>query len=261
MNIFQTANDIHGDGRAAITDLLYRLADDDLVIGHRHTEWTGLAPILEADIAMSSIAQDQIGHALAYYKLLQELGEPDPDTLVFTREPRQYRCASLCVLDKRDWAFTTVRQFLYDTAKRLRIESLRQSAYLPLARLVGKLRGEHKYHLMHARMWTTRLGDATEESRRLMQNAVDELLPHALGLFEPTDHARSVAAAGLGPDEASLCREWQRDVNQLLTDAGLSFPADPQPVYGGRRGRHPDALAKLLDAVQKVYRLDPTASW
>ena len=46
------------------------LGDDELVLGHRHSEWTGFAPHIEEDVAFSSIAQDEIGHAANYYMLL-----------------------------------------------------------------------------------------------------------------------------------------------------------------------------------------------
>src|ERR1700741_5567847 len=84
---------------AAIKELLYKMADDQLILGHRNSEWTGLGPMLEEDIAFSSVAQDKMGHALAFYNLLHELGEADPDTLVYARTPEQFRCASLVVLE------------------------------------------------------------------------------------------------------------------------------------------------------------------
>lgn len=253
--------DIAGDEKSALIDLLYRLADDDLVIGHRNTEWTGLGPILEADIAFSSIAQDQIGQALAYYRILHDLGEPDPDTLAFSRGPQDYRCASLCYLEKGDWATSTVRLFFYDTYKSLCVRELCDSAYEPLAHLARKVRGEQKYHLMHAQMWISRLGDATTESHGYMQSAVDKLYPYALGLFEPTPWSPLIASIGFGRDEGELCESWRREAAAALAASGLTTPMNVEPVYGGRRGRHEPALASLLDAMQQVYRLDPGATW
>ncbi len=52
--------------------LLTAMADDALVQGHRNSEWTGLGPIMEEDIAFSSMAQDKIGHAWALYRILHE---------------------------------------------------------------------------------------------------------------------------------------------------------------------------------------------
>jgi ring-1,2-phenylacetyl-CoA epoxidase subunit PaaC len=259
--IYETPDDIRGEAREALVDLLYRLADDDLIVGHRNSEWTGLAPILEADIAFSSIAQDQMGQASAYYSMLHDVGEPDPDTNAFLRDPADFRCASIAALDRGDWAFSTVRLYLYEVAKSIRIAALGDSSYRPLANLTRKMRGEQKYHLMHAEMWIKKLGGATDDSRRLMQRALDELYPHALGIFEPTPKDDAIYSAGIAPREADLCREWTGKVRPFLTDAGLVVPDDVEPIYGGRQGRHPPELAALLEAMQKVYRLDPTASW
>ena len=106
-------DDLAGITRDGVVDLLYRMGDDELVIGHRNSEWTGLAPILEEDIAFSSMAQDEMGHAQAYYQMLHELGESDPDTLAFARNARQFRCASLVSLpNNRDWSCCVTRPFL-----------------------------------------------------------------------------------------------------------------------------------------------------
>ena len=45
--------------------LLIEYADDELILGWRDSEWTGIAPSLEEDVAFSSIAQNEIGHARA----------------------------------------------------------------------------------------------------------------------------------------------------------------------------------------------------
>lgn len=258
---YDAADRIEGPPRSALIDLLYRLADDDLVIGHRNSEWTGLAPILEADIAFSSIAQDQVGQAVAYYNLLHELGEPEPDLLAFGRPVERYRCCSLVALDKGDWAFSTVRLFLYDTAKSHRVNALATSAYVPLAQLAGKVRGEQKYHLMHANLWIEKLGRATERSQALMQKSLEALMPHALGMFEPTSADEVLRREGIAPSETELRDQWLPQATEALTNAGLSVPRRVEPVYGGRSGRHPADLSRLVDALQKVYRLDPAATW
>ena len=252
---------LQGIAREAVIQLLYRMADDELIIGHRNSEWTGHGPILEADIAFSSMAQDEMGHAQAYYSMLHQLGERDPDTLAFGRKSREFRCASLVCLPKGDWGFSILRQFLYDAAETVRLTALSESSLVPLAQLAGKLRGEEKYHLMHGRSWVLRLGNATDESHGKMQAALDLAYPHALGLFEPTEYDEPLAQAGISPREGELKRQWESAVAPVLADAGLTVPEDMPPIYGGRVGRHPQALRELLDKMQLVYNIDPTAKW
>ncbi len=261
MAAFERIENLRGPIRDAVVDLLYRLADDELIIGHRNSEWTGHGPILEADIAFSSMAQDEMGHAQAYYQMLHELGERDPDTLAFGRKPRDFRCAALVCLPKNDWGFSILRQFLYDAAETVRLAAFVESSLTPLAQLATKLRGEEKYHLMHGRNWVLRLGSATDESRRIMQAALNIAYPHALGLFEPSEFDETLAQSGICPRENELQNQWESAVAPVLKEAGLTVPTSAQPVYGGRFGRHPAALKQLLDGLQLVYNIDPTAKW
>lgn len=262
MMVCESAVSLSVDQRLAVVDLLYRMADDELVIGHRNSEWTGLGPILEEDIAFSSMAQDEIGHAQAYYALLHQLGERDPDTLAFGRGPREFRCAGLCSMpNNRDWALCIVRQFLYDYAETVRLSALSDSSFTPLAQLTSKLRSEEKYHLLHGRTWMLRLGNSTEEARRRLQTALDATYAHALGLFEPTEADEPLAQSGIAPREQDLRCRWESAIAPVLADARLSIPHSPHPVYGGRVGRHPESLTAMLHDMQSVYRLDPAAQW
>lgn len=243
-----------------VKTLLLRLADDELVIGHRAAEWTGHAPILEADIAFSSMAQDELGHAQAYYTLLHDLGEADPDQLAFRRGPAEFRCAQLVELPRGDWAFSAARQFLYDAAETVRLAALTHSSYPPLAQAARKFAGEEKYHWLHGRTWVAHLGGAGGEARRRLQAGLDEAFPYALGLFETTEADAAIAAAGLQAPESQLQQEWLALLTPVLTAAGLSVP-EAAPRLGGRRGTHTTHLAALLDDMQLVFRSEPEAAW
>lgn len=243
----------------ALKDLLFRLADDEALMGHRNAEWTGHGPILEADIAFSSMAQDELGHALAYYSLLHDLGEADPDALAFARGPEAFRNAQLVELPRGDWAFSLMRQFLYDQAESLRLAALAGCSHAPLAEAARKFAGEEKYHLLHGRTWVTRLA-ASDEGRARLQSALDRAFPYALGLFEPTAEQEAIVAKGLHPPEAELQARWEAVVRPMLSEAGLIAP-DAAPAYGGRRGQHTEHLTALLNDMQLVYRMEPQAEW
>ncbi|MCB9855972.1 MAG: phenylacetate-CoA oxygenase subunit PaaC [Phycisphaerales bacterium] len=271
--------------KAAVIDLLYRLADDSIVIGHRNSEWTGIGPILEEDIAFSSTAQDKMGHALAFYNLLHELGEPKPDDLAFLRDAKDFRCCSFVAMSHLpanaegdvpelmnnptrnrlivhgDWSISLMRQFLFVEADVLRMHALESSTYQPLAAIARKIRGELKYHLMHAESMLRHLATGTDESRKRMQQALNSVYPHALGLFEPTQHDKTLANAGIAPGETHLRDEWIEHITPLLAGAGLRQPTDVEPVFGGRKGRHGDELVALLADMQKIYRMEPTGTW
>src|SRR5262249_32054153 len=118
----------------AVKELILKMADDALIIGHRHSEWTGLGPILEEDIALSSMSQDKIGHALALYTILHDqFGDPHPDALAFGRSEEDLKCCQLVEYPIGEYDFTITRQFLFDHAEILRYEMLGQSYFEPLA--------------------------------------------------------------------------------------------------------------------------------
>lgn len=249
----------------ALTDLLFRLADDELLVGHRNSEWTGVAPIIEEDIAFSSMAQDEMGHAQAYYTILHEaLGQDAPDKLAFLRNPEDFRSAFLAEMKRADWAHALMRQFLYDTAEHIRVEAYKTHPFEPLAQVARKISGEEKYHLMHARMWVTKLGNATDESRQKMQNALDSLWPYALGLFETPKREQPEPF-----DENTLRQQWLDFACPLLQTASLKPTAEEfdgqwrttVDAKTGRYGQPAEDRIDLLNAMQQVYRIDPEAEW
>src|SRR5204863_1493541 len=111
-----TATRSRRGSRRRVNELLLELADDELVLGWRESEWTGIAPLLEEDVALSSIAQNEIGHARAAYELLGD----DPDALAFDRAPEEYRCAPLVQLRLLEWDRAIARRWLYEVADELR---------------------------------------------------------------------------------------------------------------------------------------------
>src|SRR6266542_3183077 len=161
------------------------MADDEFVLGFWDSVWTGIAPLLEEDVAFSSLAQDEIGHAQALYRILADLVGGDPDRIAFGREAQEYRHARLLDHARTDWAFSIARRFLYDTADAARLDLLVASAYAPLAGLVAKMRREETYHLLHVSAWLERLARGGEEPRRRLAEALELLWPDALCVLAP----------------------------------------------------------------------------
>ncbi|MDQ3993628.1 MAG: phenylacetate-CoA oxygenase subunit PaaC, partial [Actinomycetota bacterium] len=194
-------------------------------------EWTGIAPFLEEDVAFSSIAQGEIGHARALYELAAaELGTT-ADELAFDRAPEEYRCAPLVELRfVPDWARTIARHYLYETADAIRVAALKESGWDELASVAAKIEREEAYHRMHAQMWAERLKASRDGSRRF-DNALAELWPYALGLLEPS----------------------QRDELALIVGR--------DPVEAIERGAHVDDWPALWEDMTLVRRSAPGATW
>ncbi len=259
MATYDSLESLTGAMCEAVVHLLYRLADDELIIGHRNSEWAASTSIPDEYAAFSSMARDEIDHARAYYEMLHQLGEPDCDTLILTRSSRQFRCASLvCLPNNQDWVFSILRQFLYDTAKMVRLTALCDGTLTPLARLAMELQQQERGHLTHSRRWVLGLCRSMEENRGKLQAVLHFMYPHALGLFEPTEADVPLAQAGICLPEDELCRHWESAVAPVLADAGLDVPETVQPIFGGRVGRHPQALTELLISLQRADHSNPS---
>ena len=211
-----------------MNELLLGLADDELVLGWRDSEWTGIAPVLEEDVAFSSIAQNEIGHARAVYELLTD----DADALAFDRTLDEYRCAPFVELRLLDWAHAIARRWLYEAADEIRIAALMQDGDPKVAGLAAKINREEAYHRMHAEMWRDLLGETPQ-----FRAAVEELWPYALGML-PVEQREALAAR-----------------------TSLELPSNSL-LQGKERGVHTDELAELWNEMTIVRRSAPSgAQW
>ena len=204
---------------------LLGLADDELVLGWRDSEWTGIAPLLEEDVAFSSIAQNEIGHARAVYQLLAG-PDGDADALAFDRKPEDYHCAPLVELHLLEWAHTIARRWLYEVADEIRITALKDDPDPAVAGLAAKIDREEAYHRMHAEMWHERLRD---EPR--FQSAVEELWPHSLGVLPAELRGELVSRVGLAEVDAVERGTHTGELGPLLEEMTMvrrSAPAGAQ---------------------------------
>jgi ring-1,2-phenylacetyl-CoA epoxidase subunit PaaC len=247
----------------ALKELLYKIADDQLILGHRNSEWTGMGPLLEEDIAFSSMAQDKIGQSLALYTILHELGEPPPDTVAFMRSATDFHNCIFVELPNGEYDFSLIRHFLYDTALAIRFDMLTSSAYQPLAELSTKIRGELKYHTMHANTWIRQLGTATPESIERLQASLEYSLPYALGIFEDSPLEATLSSEKIFEGEKLLQQRWQERISGILSQTKLTLPdwTTLRAVEGGRAGRHSEHLQPLLNEMAEVFKIDPQADW
>ena len=250
-----TSEQLTPEHRAALIARLSTLADDELLLSHRVAEWTGHAPILEEDIALANIAQDELGHALGWLELRRDLDGSDPDRLAYSRDPADFCNSALTELPKGDWAFTMLRQYLYDAWEALWQDAAKASLYTPLAQAAALALREERFHFQHTALWVERLALGTPESGGRMRTALAELWPYALGLFEPLEGEAAGVAAGLLPDPAALKTRWLGLVTAHLTRCGLTPPEAP-PVP---RGTHTEHLEPLLADFQRVARQHPEA--
>ena len=212
----------------ALLELLLRLGDDRLVLGHRLSEWCGHGPILEEDIAISNVALDLLGQATMFLRLAGEVEGKgrDEDALAYFREVVEFRNAQIVELPKGDFAFTIARQFLFDVYAVVLLDALSRSSNAELAAIAAKSLKEAKYHVRHSGEWVLKLGDGTDESHRRVQKAIDDLWRFTPELFAADDIDRAMLEAGVAPDLTAIKSQWDTLVRDVLDRATLTVPHD-----------------------------------
>jgi len=244
---------------------LMRVGDSCLIHAQRLAEWSGHAPILEEDIALTNLALDIVGQARA---LLTHVGRQtgfDEDQLAFLRNERDFRNFTLAELPGRragrDFADAVLRNFLLSAWMNLMWARLEQSGDAEVAAIAGQAVKESRYHVAHAADWVVRLGDGSDESMRRMRQAVARLWPYTAELFETDDVDSAAAEAGLGPMRAALRVDWQAIVEPVFADAGLQVPAAGAFRSTGSRGVHSEHMGYLLAEMQVLQRSFPGGVW
>ncbi len=249
------------------TDLfnaLLELADDHLILGHRVGEWTGHAPMLEEDLALTNLALDLLGQARAIYAYAAQVEGKgrDEDQLAFLRLEREYRNLLLVARPNGDFAHTILRQFHFAAFMKPYWDWVAvNSTDEMLKGIAGKAAKEMAYHVRHCGEWVIRLGDGTEESAARMRAAVDALHRYTAELFTDTPAFKVCVEAGVLPARGSLKPAWDATIRMVFDEAQLDIPEVSYPAQGGRDGMHGEEMGHLLAELQYMQRTYPDMKW
>ncbi len=240
-----------------------RIADNNLILSHKLSEYCSKGPYLEEDLALSNVALDLLGHAEMMYEYACELSPTNMkvDDLVFKRLEHDFYNVHLVEQPNTDYAYIMARQFYFDAFNKLFFEELIKSSDNKLAALGSKALKEVTYHLRRSSEWIIRLGDGTEESNRRVQDALDSLFWYSGELFEMDNVEHELINAGIGVDSKSLQEKWTKYVSEILNVATLKMPEAEYWSSGGRIGNHTEHLGFLLSVMQFLPRTYPEETW
>lgn len=258
--------------KEAVTSLLFQLADDDFLYAFRGSEWLGLAPHIEEDVASSSISQDSMGHAAMYYKLLENLAVGKADNLAHLRTVKERKNSILTErvngagyymeTPRYDWAYAVVRSYFYTQAKKVKIDSLCESSYAPLAEVATKVRMELYYHRLHWETWFKQLLNSTDVAKKKMTDAVMQVMNDFGDMFSYGHQKEAIEGNKMIGTEEKLQQNWAESIKPVFAVLELEVPKIPKnPIKNGRNGEHTKDLDEALLTLSEVYKFDPVAVW
>ena len=249
--------------KASLYKYVLALGDDALILGQRLSQWAYKGPFLEEDIALSNISLDMFGRAnlLLEYAATLKGNDVTADDLAFKRNEREFSNHILCEQPNGNFADTMVRQFFLDAFYKLFLQKLTKSKDEQLSAIAQKSIKETTYHLRHSSKWIIRLGDGTVESHAKVQSAIDNLWMFTNELFEMNEIDNEMLEQKIGVDCSKLKIEWDKIINEVLSEATLNRPEDANMPTGGRQGIHTEHLGHLLSDMQYLQRAYPDATW
>ena len=243
--------------------LLFQMADDLLILGHRNSEWTGIGPVLEEDIAFASMAQDKIGQAQALYRLINEKYDTDSaDQLAFNRKEKDFFSCQFVEYPIGEYDFSLVRHFLFDIAQMVRFDDLIKSSNEDLKIIAKKYQGELKYHVMHANIWMEQLMNGSEESKARISSTINYLWPKAHCIFESYEGENELIDNKTYSGEKELLSRWKNIITQKCKSWGIILDEiNEDDASGGRKNIHTEFLSDLLSEMTEVFNIEPSAEW
>ena len=247
----------------AKTRFLLHLADCPLILGQRLGEWCGHGPVLEQDIALTNISLDLIGQARLLYQYIASTAEEKvtEDILAMLRLEHEYLNFLLVEQPNKNFGATITRQFLYDAFNFCQYEELTRHQDVQLNAIAVKTLKEIKYHYRYSSEWMIRLGDGTEKSHQIMQEALNELWRYTGEMFTPASYELELMNDQYAIDLKSIQPAWSEKVTSILQQAGLVTPADEVMQTGGKEGRHSEHMGYILTELQYMQRTYPQMQW
>ena len=268
----------------SLIDYTLHLADNNLILAQRNSEWCGHGPVLEQDIAITNISLDLIGQARNFYQYAAQLindspaplstlwrepvpilrevrGEVTEDTLAFHRSEKDFKNCLMVEQPNGDWGQTILRQFFYSTHQIYlyqQLQKINPGIYRDeqLAAIAAKALKEVTYHLRWSSEWVIRLGDGTEESHERMLNAIEMLKMYTGEFFIAVDYEKE-----MGIDIKIIKQQWEEKVKEVFNEATLAFPGKVKNQTGGKEGNHSEHLSQILAEMQQLQRTYPGAEW
>ncbi len=249
-----------------LVDYTLYLADSSLIMGHRLSEWTGHGPMIEQDIAITNIALDLIGQARNFYQYAAELTNNQieqkitEDDLAYLRDAHEFKNLLITELPNGDWAKTICKVFFFSAWQFYFYQKLIHLEDKGLAAVAEKSLKEVTYHLKWSSDWVTRLGDGTEESKKRIEKAIEDLWPYTGEMFVPADFEADLKNS-VSVDVSSIKNDWLEKVTSVFKEATLSVPGESWMQNGGKNGVHTEHLGYILAELQFMQRAYPGLEW
>lgn len=223
-----------------LTNLMIQQADSELAGGFGYVPWIMKAPITEEMLIVSNIVRDEVRHARAMYRLLEDckFGVDDwVEKMDFTYrvDDSQNLGDKRAAEDKRvnifyypieNWADFVMFNFLMDRGAGHQLEDVKTSSYGPWRREIDRIFKEELTHIAHGDYWVKKL--ALDPSKKQeIQEALNRWWPRVMAIFGRPSSRKNKRYRELGlkkRDNDDVRQTFAKEVRTKAELWGLAIP-------------------------------------
>lgn len=225
-----------------LVNLMLQQADSELAAAFGCVPWILQAPTTEEKLAVADLVKDELRHARAMYRLLEDL-DIDVDSHVakydytFRVEMKSDELKNRRAADDRrlnifyypigTWADFIVFRFCVDRGAGHQLEDVKVSTYGPWKREIERIFKEEMAHINRADYWMKKL--ALDKTNKIeVQAALDKWFPRTMNIFgrPKTPRNEVYRKYGLKQRDNNVVRKaFADEVRLKCSEWGLNLPS------------------------------------
>lgn len=227
--------------RENLLNLLEMQADSELSGAYGYIPWIEKAPTVHEKLLVAQIVKDEIRHAYAIYKCLEELGVDidkriqQQDFAFRLNEGNSDIGSQRLAKDKRvnifyypidTWTDFIMFNFCMDRGAGHQLEDAKESSYGPWARAIATIFKEEMMHVNHGDTWVERLAK-NSDTREEVQAALDKWFCRTMNIFGRPGSTRNRIYQKWGlkkRDNDEVRESFREEIAQKVAAFGLRMP-------------------------------------
>ena len=227
--------------REALVNLMIQQADSELAGAYGYVPWIEKAPNIHEKLLVAQIVKDEMRHAYAMYKLLDELGietesrivEHDytfriseSDTNIGTERQKQDSRVNIFYYPIDTWTDFIMFNFCMDRGAGHQLEDALDSSYAPWARTIKQIFKEEMMHVNHGDTWVKKLAENPETFDEV-QEALNKWYPRTMNIFGNPKSRKNELYRKLGLKKRSneeVRQAYKADIEKSIAGTKLTLP-------------------------------------
>ena len=225
---------------ALLTNLMTQQADSELAGGFGYVPWIMKAPSTEEKLVVSQIVRDEVRHARAMYRLLEDVGVPVDDYVesfdfTYRVEGKSDLGATRAGSDKRvnifyypidSWPDFVMFNFLMDRGAGHQLEDVKVSSFGPWRREIDRIFKEELTHIAHGDYWVKRLA-LDPKTKPAIQQSLNLWWPRVMAIFGRPGSRKNARYRALRlklRDNHEVRQTFDHEVREKAESWGLTIP-------------------------------------